>query len=336
MLYIIRFLVDAVYALALCLGYYFVQVFGMKYMFTDLYIANLFCGFIGVAVVVFVFSKLKGTIIFFVKAVTLYAVATHTKASEAFPNVMHKLIGVLGVAATTKLLTEAIDDVQTALMGENPSDKITEMFPILQNLPFEFIINLLVKYYAKSFTYLDECILAYSFAMDKPIVKSLKDAFMQFLKKSHVIMTKLILANVTMTVINIAIAVVGLIVYFTKFVVSFKSILIFYIVIRTIMYIADDAFMEPLLMQNVIADYVEDMPSAEEELEKNMSALVDSAEADDGELGDEASTVEPAQDVDTNADQVMSELNKLLQLPAVKRLMSMNEEKNKKKGGNAA
>lgn len=326
MLYLIRFLIDAVYVLALYLGYHFGQVIGMKYMFTDLFFARWYCGFIGVAIVVFVFSKLKGTVIFFVKAVTLYAVATGTSASEAFKGVMHKLTGVLGITAATKLLTEAIDDVQSALMSDNPSEKITEMFPILKSLPFDFVIDVLIKYYAKSFTYLDECILAYAFAMDKPILKSLKDGFVQFVKKAHVIMTKMIVANVAVTVINVVILAVGVIIYVTKFGIGLQSFVIFCIAIRAILYVIDDAFAEPLLMQSVIAEYVDNIPSAADELEKNMSSLVEGAEE---QVAPEEAPPEG------DSAQIPAELAQLLELPAVKRLMQLSEEMGKK-GGKAA
>lgn len=332
MFYLARFLIDVVYAIALYVGYCAGQAIGVKYMFTDMYIARLYCGFIGVAVVSFVFSKIKGTLIFFIKAVGLYATATNTKSGEALKGIIKRLGSVFGVAAVTKLLTEAINDVQTVLLGDNPSDKITEMFPILANLPFNGIINLLAKYYTKSFTYLDECILAYSFAMNKPIMQSIKDAFMQFLKKAHVIMAKLIVTGVTMTVINITIAIIGLVIYFKKFIITLHSLIVFYIVIRAIMYIVDDAFLEPLLLQSVIREYVSNIPTAAEELEKNMMNLTEGAEVNEStsENTNESTSESISEDASEDASEIMQELNKLLELPAVKRLMSMEEEKLKK------
>lgn len=331
MFYFVRFLIDLIYVAALYFGFITGQRIGMKYMFTDMYIAKLYCGFIGIAVVVFIYSKIKSTVIFFLKAIGLHSVATNTSGVEAFKSVMKRFDKVIGVAAATTIITEAVEDVKGAMVKDDSNvGTITKMFPVLENLPFSGVIDFVGSYYAKSFTYLDECILAYSFAMNKPILQSIKDAFLQFLKKSYKIIGKLIISNIVMTVINIFIAIVGIIFFIQRVHVSLYNIIIFYIVIRTIMYIIDDAFVEPFLLKSVIVEYVSGVPSAEDEFEKNFDKLNASAE-------DEAAPVDSNQDLEEAAESIgeaaglSDELNALLQLPAVKRLMNMTSLNHRRK-----
>lgn len=329
MCYLFRFFVDVLYIVALYFGFVLGQNIGSKYMFTDMYIAKLYCGFIGVAVVVAIFSKIKSSLIFFVKAVGLYAISTKSNFRESFVNVLKRFDKVLGVAVVTTLITEAVNDIKQVMTEEESvTSSVTKMFPFLELIPFAGVIKLASNYYLKSFTYVDECILAYSFAMDKPILQSVKDAFVQFLKNAHKIMAKLLLSNVVMTILNVILFVLGFIVYLRNFDFTLHGIIIFYIVIRAAMYVLDDAFVEPLLLQNVIEGYVDSMPSASDTLAAEMKQLNESAEStisenqsSDDPTGTESETTD---NVDATVE---NELSKLLELPAVKKLFEYAEGK---------
>lgn len=96
------------------------------------------------------------------------------------------------------------------------------------------------------------------------------------------------------------------------------------------MYIIDDAFVGPFLLKSVIVEYVSGVPSAEDEFEKNFDKLNASAE-------DEAAPVDSNQDLEEAAESIdeaaglSDELNALLQLPAVKRLMNMTSLNHRRK-----
>lgn len=335
MCYLFRFFVDALYIVALYFGFTLGQDIGSKYMFTDMYIAKLYCGFIGVAVVVAIFSKIKSSLIFFVKAVGLYAISTKSNFRESFVSVLKRFDKILGVAVVTTLITEAVNDIKQAMTEEESvTSSVNKMFPFLDMIPFAGVIKIAGNYYLKSFTYVDECILAYSFAMNKPILQSVRDAFVQFLKNAHKIMAKLLLSNVVMTILNVILFVAGFIIYLRNFDFTLHGIIIFYIVIRAAMYVLDDAFVEPLLLQNVIEGYVDSMPSASETLAAEMEQLNESAESTNSEnQSSDSSTVNDSETVD-NADAVIeNELSKLLELPAVKKLFDYTEGKkgNRKK-----
>lgn len=339
MFYLLRFIIDILYVIAIYFGYRLGIQIGMKYLFTDMYIARLYCGFIGIAVVVFLFSKIKGTIIFFLKAIGLYAIATNTTGVDAFKNVMKRFDKVLCIAVVTNLITDAVNDVKQAMTDQDTAATVTQVFPVLADLPFSSVINVIGKYYAKSFTYLDECILAYSFAVDKPIIPSLKDAFLQFLKKSYKIIGQLIMSNIIVTILNIVIFVVGIIFYLQKFKITLHSIIMFYIVVRVVMYAIDDAFLQPLLLKNVIIEYIQGIPSAADEFEENFSNLTEST---DGSTTEKTNNVDDAQESDgQSTDSDSSEagpvsLESLLALPAVKKLMSLTDLTNSKQKSSTA
>lgn len=327
MFYILRFVIDVLYMVAIYFGYRLGQQIGMKYLFTDMYIAKLYCGFIGIAVVVFLFSKLKGSIIFFLKSVGLYAIATNTSGSEAFKNVMKQFDKILGVAVVTALITDAVNDVKQAMTEQDATTNVTKIFPVLENLPFSGVIDAVGKYYAKSFTYLDECILAYSFAMNKPIIPSLKEAFMQFLKKSYKIIGQLILSNIIMTIINVIIFIVGIIFYVQKIQITLYNLVVFYIVIRVIMYVIDDAFLEPMLLKSVILEYVQGIQSATDEFEENFANMTEERSEEHSDIKSEQN-VQDAQDAKGESDDAAQiPLTQLLELPAVKKLMSLTDLK---------
>lgn len=329
MCYLFRFFVDVLYIVALYFGFVLGQDIGSKYMFTDMYIAKLYCGFIGVAVVVAIFSKIKSSLIFFVKAVGLYAISTKSNFRESFVNVLKRFDKVLGVAVVTTLITEAVNDIKQVMTEEESvTSSVTKMFPFLELIPFAGVIKLASNYYLKSFTYVDECILAYSFAMDKPILQSVKDAFVQFLKNAHKIMAKLLLSNVVMTILNVILFVLGFIVYLRNFDFTLHGIIIFYIVIRATMYVLDDAFVEPLLLQNVIEGYVDSMPSASDTLAAEMKQLNESAESTSSENQSSDNPTGTESEATDNVDvTVENELSKLLELPAVKKLFEYTEGK---------
>ena len=328
MCYLFRFFVDVLYIVALYFGFMLGQDIGSKYMFTDMYIAKLYCGFIGVAVVVAIFSKIKSSLIFFVKAVGLYAISTKSNFRESFVSVLKRFDKILGVAVVTTLITEAVNDIKQAMTEEESvTSSVNKMFPFLDMIPFAGVVKIAGNYYLKSFTYVDECILAYSFAMNKPILQSVRDAFVQFLKNAHKIMAKLLLSNVVMTILNVILFVAGFIVYLRNFDFTLHGIIIFYIVIRA-------AFVEPLLLQNVIEGYVDSMPSASETLAAEMEQLNESAESTNSEnQSSDSSTVNDSETIGNADAAIENELSKLLELPAVKKLFDYTEGKkgNRKK-----
>lgn len=320
MIYNFRLLIDLLYVLAIYIGFMLGQEVGMKYMFTDWYIARLYCGFIGVAVILAIFSKIKGSLMFLLKATSLYAVATKSAFGEAVKGTFKKFPHIVGVEVITKLLTEATNDVRDALM-EDDNGHVTKLFPILEGLPFASVINILAKYYAKSFTYVDECILAYSFALDKPLKDSIKDAFVQFLKNAHVIMAKLVLTNLIMAILNIVTGVISFMFYLHSFVLSFHGVIMWYVIFRVVVYVLDDALVSPLLLQSVISDYVDDLPTASEQLEADMDKLI---------LGDDDDDVTSDGKTPMAEEAVDATVAKLMELPAVKRLLEYSDHKRSK------
>ena len=329
MIYLFRLLVDLLYVIAIFIGYCLGQSIGMQFMFTDMYIARVYCGFIGVAVIMFLFSKIKGTLMFFLKATGLYAAATNTSFGVAIKGTMHKLPSIIGVEAVTKLLSEAMADVQEAMTsGENGG--IEEVLEFTKGLPFASVLGWLAGCYKKSFTYADECILAYSFALDKPISESIKDAFLQFLKTSHLIMKDLIMNTLVMIPINVIVGIICYFVYFGSFSISLHGIIATYIIFRVSMYILDDAIIAPFLLQRVIKTYVGCIPSASEQLEKDMDALLqeDDAAQDAANIANATSdagiktTMNDGTSETAEASGAYAALTKLMELPAVKRLLN--------------
>lgn len=119
----------------------------------------------------------------------------------------------------------------------------------------------------------------------------------------------------------------------------------FYIVVRVVMYVIDDAFLQPLLLKNVIIEYIQGIPSAADEFEENFSNLTgstesadvtddDSVEKTDNETGEQESD---GQDIkNDSAETGPVSLDQLLALPAVKKLMSLTDLTNSKKKSNTA
>lgn len=319
MFYVVRFLIDIAYVLALFAGYFLGQKIGMKYMFTDLYVANLYCGLIGITCVVAVFRVLRGTIFFLLKATSLYAIATGAPPGEAFRGTMKHFGRIVGVASITKLLTEAVSDVKAAMTDESSGPSLTEIFPILEALPLAGLVNLAGRYYTKSFTYLDECVLAYSFAIDKPLAESVKEAFTEFLKQSVKIMGRLAVANVVVSIVNVLLFVMGCVLYFNKMHFSIPGFIVFYILMRAIMYVVDDAFVQPCLLQQVTSDYVSNISTAADSFKEDMEGL-NRFVTDDAQEDDETTK----QTADGAEASLSAEFTRLFELPAVKRLMQLS------------
>lgn len=329
MVYLIRFIIDIVYIIALYCGYEMGQAVGMKYMFTDLYVAHLYCGFIGICVVVAVFSILKTTIFFFLKASCLYAYATDTSISDAVKGCLKNFRKLISVAAVTKLITEAVQDVKIAMLDGDANTSVTKLIPILNDLPFASIVNAAGRYYAKSFTYLDECILAYSFALDKPLLESIKEAFVQFLKKSSGIMTKLVVANAATSFVNVTVFIIGLFITFKRVQFSLPAIAIFYIIARAVMYVIDDAFVQPLLLKKVIQGYIDGISTVSEsfmeDVEKLNSSATDSDTEMNGSAAGETTDSESGGISGSQNDEIANEIGRFFELPAVKRLINMEK-----------
>lgn len=328
MFYVFRLIIDLVYVIAIYIGFCAGKAIGMQYLFTDMFIAELYCGFIGVAVVVALFTWLKSSIIFFIKAVGLYSVVTKTPPLDSFKHTQKQFNKVAEIAVVTKLITEAVKDIRDALTGEGIEKQLREYFPLVSNLPFAGAIKVLGRNYLESFTYLDECILAYSFAMDKPIISSLKSAITIFLKQSPKIMTELIKSKFSMAILNAMVVIAAIILALDKYRVTVSGVILFYIVIRTVIYVLDDALVEPFLMQQVIEEFIKDVPSEEEQLITNMTNLT--ADCEEGNFSDPDIEQEPnnnERQQGSEEAQKLDDITRLFELPTIKKIMSMKEER---------
>lgn len=328
MFYVVRLIIDLVYVIAIYIGFRAGEAIGMQYLFTDMFIAKLYCGFVGVAVVVTLFTWLKNSVVFFIKAVGLYSVATKTPPIDSFKHTLRQFSKVAEIAIVTKLITEAVKDIREALTGEGVEERLRKYFPLVSNLPFAGAIKVLGRNYLESFTYLDECILAYSFAMDKPIISSLKSAITIFLKQSPKIMTELIKSKFSMAILNAMVVIAAIMLALNKYRVTVSGIILFYIVIRTILYVLDDALVGPFLMQQVIEEFIKEVPSEEEQLITNMTNLTTSCE--EGDTSDPDNEQGVTADESAQSDEGAIELDdiaRLFELPTIKRIMSMKEER---------
>lgn len=332
MFYLLRIAMDLLYLLSIVIG--FKIGYSLEYPFELMNhpMAKMYFGILGATLVSAAFSVVKATVIFFVKAVGLYSIATKTKLSQAFKETFSRFGSIVQVAVITKLLTEAVEEIREVLLEDGMKDEILKKFPILTELPFQTPLKLVGKYYIKSFTYLDECILAYAFAMNKSIVASIKDSLTQFIKRSIHIVMELVKAQIVTSVANIAVVICLAYLAISRYGFSVPGFLLFFLITKAIIYVLDDALFDPFLLQRVVEDFISEIPSATEQLEQEMNNLTGTTNTPDNEMttDDQQPLEQTANDEIDNqqsaVDEAVALINKMFDLPAVKKLMSMKDK----------